>query len=236
MNSINSIKKGLKLSKSLLVSTIIIGEPYTGKMELVKSIYPQALYVDASEYAQLKHTLHTHNEIVIYNFEKITNFSLIDFTNKRIIAIANKTNNIKEIEDHFAFIYYIPPLRERKDEVYKLSQMLSTTIKEELMLDESVKIDLTKLDLSQNFKSFKISLYKEFIKKSLTTEDLEEVLYTHFLENLEGKNGYKEYLPIYEKPLIIAGLKKFKSQLKLAEVLGLNRNTLRKKIHENDID
>ncbi|TNF45412.1 MAG: Fis family transcriptional regulator, partial [Epsilonproteobacteria bacterium] len=46
----------------------------------------------------------------------------------------------------------------------------------------------------------------------------------------------REHLGLYEKPLIEAGLKKFGSQLQLSQVLGINRNTLRKKIHEHNID
>jgi DNA-binding protein Fis len=38
---------------------------------------------------------------------------------------------------------------------------------------------------------------------------------------------------LYEVPLIRAGIKRFKSQLQLADKLGLNRNTLRKKIADH---
>ena len=50
---------------------------------------------------------------------------------------------------------------------------------------------------------------------------------------LGSKNDYRNYIHLYEVPLIRAGLKQFKSQLQLAEKLGLNRNTLRKKIAEH---
>jgi len=62
------------------------------------------------------------------------------------------------------------------------------------------------------------------------------ILFDYLYSKVEGKNAYREHLSLYEKPLIEAGLKKFKSQLKLSEVLGINRNTLRKKIHEHNID
>jgi DNA-binding protein Fis len=104
------------------------------------------------------------------------------------------------------------------------------------MIEQDVTIDPKSLDLSQNFKSFKVSLYKQLIKKSLTPQDIEDVLYDFFLKNLDGKNEYRDHISIYEKPLITAGLKKYKSQLQLADVLGLNRNTLRKKINELNLD
>ncbi len=236
MNTINGITKGLQLSKSLLVSSIIIGEPYTGKLTLVRSIYPQSLYVDANNLQELENALKNYDEIIIYNFEAIVNIKNLDLQNKRIIAIANKTRDFKSIEEHFAFIYMMPPLKDRLVEIKELTKKLSLEIQNNLMMEQQIEIDPSVLDLRQNFKSFKISLYKQLIKKSLTADDVSEVLFDFFMENLEGKNGYREHIGIYEKPLIIAGLKKYKSQLQLADVLGLNRNTLRKKIQEHNID
>jgi DNA-binding protein Fis len=236
MNKIEQIIKGLTLSKSLLLSSIIIGEPYTGKMTLVRSVYPQALYIDAKDKDALKHALSNYQELIIYNFEQIKDLSSLDLENKRVIAIANDVLNTKSIEEHFAFIYYMPPLRERLSEVKNLTKKLSNKIREDLMIETPINIDLNSLDLSQNFKSFKISLYKEVIKKSLNQNDIEDVLYQFFLENLKGSNQYYDLLHIFETPLIKAGLKHYKSQLQLAKVLGLNRNTLRKKIQENGID
>ena len=130
----------------------------------------------------------------------------------------------------------MPSLKEQIDEVKRLTKTLSDRIREDLMIDTPIIIDPNSLDLSQNFKSFKISLYKEVLKKSLNQDDIEEVLYQFFLEKLEGSNQYYDLLHIFEIPLIKAGLNRYKSQLQLAKVLGLNRNTLRKKIQENGIE
>ncbi len=236
MNSIENITKGLSLSRSLLVASIVIGEPYSGKLTLVKSIYPNALFVDAMDISDVELALANNQEVVIYNFEYVKNISSLNFQNHRVIAIANRVDNMRIINDKFAFIYFMPPLKERKDEVKKITKDISSKIKDELMLDDSVEIDFDKLDLSQNFKSFKISLYKELIKRSLSTKDIEEVLYEYYLEHLDGEDGYSEYISMFEVPLIKAGLKKYGSQLKLSKVLGLNRNTLRKKINEHHIN
>ncbi len=235
MNSIESITKGLKLSKSLFVSSIIIGEPYTGKMDLVRSIYPQSLYIDAKNEEELINALQTHDEIIIYNFEKIKNLDNYNFQNMRIVAIANKMLS-EEIQKHFAFIYKMPTLIERDDEVKEVAEKLAKQIGDDLMMNDPIRVNFEELDLSQNFKSLRVSLYKQIMKNSLSLDDIEEILYNKFLEKLDGKNGYKEYLGIYERPLIRAGLKKYKSQLKLSDVLGLNRNTLRKKINELNIN
>jgi len=56
----------------------------------------------------------------------------------------------------------------------------------------------------------------------------------NYLQDKIGSNSdYRKFLYLYEVPLLKSGLKKFKSQLQLSDRLGLNRNTLRKKIADN---
>jgi DNA-binding protein Fis len=55
----------------------------------------------------------------------------------------------------------------------------------------------------------------------------------YLVDRLGSNNDYRKFLYLYEVPLIKAGLFRFKSQSQLADKLGLNRNTLRKKITEN---
>jgi DNA-binding protein Fis len=55
----------------------------------------------------------------------------------------------------------------------------------------------------------------------------------YLYSRLGSNSDYRNFLYLYEVPLIRSGLRKFKSQLKLADKLGLNRNTLRKKISDN---
>jgi DNA-binding protein Fis len=74
------------------------------------------------------------------------------------------------------------------------------------------------------------------MRQNMNIDDIKSAIYEYIYQNLEGKNGYKEHLHIYEEPLLNAGLSKYKSQLKLSSILGINRNTLRKKILEHKID
>ena len=92
------------------------------------------------------------------------------------------------------------------------------------------------LNLTKNTKSLKRSVYIHLMKQSMDTQDIEEILYHYLLKHLDGNDAYREHLSLYERPLIEAGLHKFGSQLQLSQVLGINRNTLRKKIHEHNID
>ncbi len=232
---IDNIIKGLTLTKSLFVSSLLHGEAFTGKKTLIKSLFPQSIYIDANNKTELELALENSNELIIYNFEKLINFENINFENRRIIAIANHIESTSKIEKKFAFIYKMPSLNERED-LDLLIEFFQDKTQKELMLDYPIKLNIETLDLSKNIKSLKASLYKQLLYKTINQEDIKEILYNYLFENMEGNNAYREFLGLYEEPLIEAGLKKYKSQLKLAQVLGLNRNTLRKKIQEHGLD
>ena len=77
---------------------------------------------------------------------------------------------------------------------------------------------------------------------NLNTVSLEELIYAkleHFFKNEEicnTKGLYKLVRNQFEKPLIKLVLKNCKyNQLKAASLLGLSRNTLKKKIEEYDL-
>ncbi|MDQ7047020.1 MAG: helix-turn-helix domain-containing protein [Sulfurovum sp.] len=162
---------------------------------------------------------------------------LLNFGNKRIIATANYMGNAQLIDELFAFIYTMPPLQERPDDIDYIKELFIKEALRTLMIDKSdIHSDQIPTNLTSNTESLKKSVYLYLMQYSMNDKEIESVLYAYLLKHLEGKDGYREYLALYEKPLIKAGLKKFGSQLQLSQVLGINRNTLRKKIHEHNID
>ncbi len=233
---IQTIIKGFNLTKSLFVSSILVGEAYTGKKTLVRYLFPTILFVDGKDHQSVEQMLKNHTELVIFNFEKLKNIENLDFENKRIIAISNYISNEKTIDTLFAFIYRMPSLRERPKDITALVEHFSKEIKSNLMIKDDFLLDMKKLDISANIHSLKLSLYQQAFKYTIGGPEIQEIFYQYFLDNMGGNNDYKTYLPLYEKPLIEAGLKKFGSQLKLSAILGINRNTLRKKIYEHGID
>jgi DNA-binding protein Fis len=154
-----------------------------------------------------------------------------------VIATANYVANQHTIDSLFAFIYHLPSLKERPEDTAFIKEKFIKEACSVLMIETS---DLPEgnipINLSQNSKSLKKTIYQYLMNKSMGKEEIQQAVYHYILENLEGNNGYKEHLDLYEVPLIEAGLEKFKSQLQLSQVLGINRNTLRKKIHEHRID
>ena len=236
-DKIQHIIKSFNLTKTLFVSSIIIGEANTGKKTLARYLFPDTPLVSGENQEEVKIALENSDELIITDFEKLSNQSSLDFTNKRIIATANYMGNQELIDDLFAFIYMMPTLQERPEDVNHLKNIFIKEALSTLMIeDDTFESDDIPLNLSKNSKSLKRSIFLHLFKYSMDDKDIKEVLYHYLLKNLDGNDGYREYLGLYEKPLIEAGLKKFGSQLQLSQILGINRNTLRKKIHEHNID
>lgn len=232
---LHNLVKSLQLTKQFFVSSLIIGEAYSGKKTIAQYILPEAPLVNGEDLSAVLEALNQNDELIIYNFTKIPNFSLLNFDNKRIIATALYQPKDKTVDELFGYIYNLPPLRERPEDVAALAEVFTQNAKNVLGIDDAASVRIEELDLSQNSKSLERSIYKSLVLKDVDEQDIEKMMYAYFLENLEGNNDYKKFLYLYEKPLIQAGLHKYKSQLKLAGILGINRNTLRKKVNEYDL-
>jgi DNA-binding protein Fis len=235
--AVQTIVKGLSLTQNLYVSSILIGEPHTGKQSLLHSLFPHAPIVSANHEEQLYNILPQVDELIVTDFEKLTNHTQLDFTNKRILATANYIGNERIIDELFAFIYTMPSLKERPKDIPHLTQQFTQEALSTLVVEEDqINPESFTLDISQNTKTLKRSIYQSVIQQTMQTKEIEETLYCYLLKHLEGNDAYKHFLGLYERPLIKAGLAKYGSQLKLSDILGINRNTLRKKKEEYQID
>ncbi|MCW8821740.1 MAG: Fis family transcriptional regulator [Sulfurovum sp.] len=236
-DKIQHIIKSCNLTKTLFVSSIIIGDANTGKKSLARYLFPNAPLVSGNDQDEVKAALENNDELIITDFEKLSNQSALDFSNKRIIATANYMGNPALIDELFAFIYTMPPLQERLEDINYIKDLFVKEALSILMIEpNTVDTDNIPLNLTMNTKSLKKSIFTYLVQQSMDDNDIKAVLYHYLFKHLDGNDGYREHLSLYEIPLIEAGLKKFGSQLQLSQVLGINRNTLRKKIHEHDID
>ena len=234
---VQNIIKGFNLTKTLFVSSIIIGEANIGKKSLARYLFPEAPLVSGENQEEVEKLLREVDELIITDFEKLSNQESLNLDNKRIIATANYMGNQQTIDNLFAFIYTLPSLKERPDDTNYIRDMFIKEAKSTLMLKENnFSISDIPINLSDNSKTLKKTIYTYLMKHTMNEHDIQEAIYSYILQNLDGNNEYKEHLELYEKPLIEAGLKKYGSQLQLSQVLGINRNTLRKKIHEHRID
>jgi len=233
---VHNIIKGLNLTKTLFVSSIIIGEKHIGKKLLATYILPNAPIVSGENQEAVEMALKEYDELIISNFEKLSNKESLDLDNKRIIATANYMGNRNTIDDLFAFIYTLPELSQRPEDTEYIKKLFIKECESNLMIDENTFLNTEiPIDLSNNTKSLKNTIYRYIMKNSMQKEDIQEAIFNYIYKQLDGNSEYKNHLELYEKPLIEAGLKKFNSQLKLSHILGINRNTLRKKIHEHGI-
>jgi len=234
---IKNIIKNINITRTLFLSSIIIGEAHIGKKRLASYLFPSAKVIDAAV-EDINEALLDTDEAIISNFEKVKNIDNLNLGNKRIIAIATYIGNKKLIEDKFAFIYYMPSLRERKADIKLLADNFLIEAKANLMIERDAQLDYSTLDVTQNIQSLKKSVYRELLYASISAKDIEKIMYNFLIKEYDESEEdiYKKYLPLYEKPLIEAGLDKFGSQLKLSSILGINRNTLRKKINELELN
>jgi DNA-binding NtrC family response regulator len=234
---VQNIIKGFNLTKTLFVSSIIIGEENIGKKLLAQYLFPEAPVVSGTDQKAVELALKEYDELIITDFEKLSNQESLNLDNKRIIATANYIGNKHIIDSLFAFIYTLPSLRERPEDTEHVKQLFIHEAKSNLMIEENDIPDANiPVNLTQNSKSLKSTIYKYLMTHSMQRQDIQDAIYNYILKELDGSNGYKEFLDLYEKPLIEAGLQKYGSQLQLSQVLGITRYTLRKKIHEHGID
>jgi len=234
---IKSIIKNINITRTLFLSSIIVGEEHIGKLHLASYLFPSATIVDAA-LENVNEAIKGIDEAIIIHFEKVKNIDNLDFDNKRIIALAAFLGNKKIIHDKFAFVYRMPSLQERPEDIELLAQYFLNEAKENLSLKGDIELNYEALDTTQNFKSLKKSVYQQLLYASIESQDIEKIMYNFLLKkyNDDTQELYKHYLWLYEKPLIEAGLDKYGSQLKLSSVLGINRNTLRKKINELNLN
>lgn len=229
--------KTATLLKTLSVNALITGEVGVGKKSLARYMLPNAPMLDASSYDEILATLESANSVIITNLENLPNtkkvLDIISANNIRVIATA-KSSYYNEVADKiFSIKLDIPSLQERPEDV---KQLVEKFAKEASLLfgpKEEFNVKNFKPDLSQNSNSLRKQVMINYLLQNVSENELIEIIENYLVEKLGSNNDYKNFLHLYEVPLVRAGLQRFKSQLQLSDKLGLNRNTLRKKIADN---
>ncbi len=230
--------KTATLLKTLNVNAIIGGEIGVGKKTLAKYILNDAPLIDGSNYDEILTTLRKSKEIIIVNFENIPNIKkvldLVKENSVRLIATAKSSFYNEYIDDIFSVKFDIPPLSQRPEDVEELKKIYMDEASKLFNTSASLGIKNFKPDLSQNSNSLKRQIMISSLLQDINDVELIDILENYIVDKLGSNSDYRNLLYLYEVPLIRAGLSRYKSQLQLADKLGLNRNTLRKKIADND--
>ena len=231
-DAIRKIIKNFHLTRTLYIASILIGEPFTGKRTLVRTLFPDLPRVDGRDQEAVEALLEQSDALVIEHYEKLPNADRLNFDGKHIIATADYAGNTRTLDETFAFLYLMPPLRERPEDIDLYTRLYEEEARQTLQVAAPTACNRRHLDLRENLRSLRASVYREVLFQSHDSQTLERGLYHYFHHTFDVEADYHRLLGIFEKPLLEAGLEKYGSQLRLAEALGINRNTLRKKIHE----
>lgn len=230
--------KTANLLKGLCVNAMIMGERGTGKLTLARTILPSAPIIDGHNFDELLSALETHDAIIVHRLDGIANLKRLEETlNKtktRIIATGGFRFSGEQLENIFSIRLLIPPLAERPEDIALLTDTFIREAQETFgQTDNSLSTNEFVPDVSENALSLRRQVYLQCLLHSVDENNLMNIMEQFLIQRIGGNNDYRTFLHLYEVPLIRAGIKRFKSQLQLSDKLGLNRNTLRKKIAEH---
>ncbi len=229
--------KTATLLKTLSVNALIMGEIGVGKKCLASFILPDASIVDASNFDELLLSLESSSQIIISNIDNSPNIERLIVAIKEnsvhVVATSKQSFSNEFIDDLFSVKFDIPSLVDRDEDVNELIDLFEEEASE--LFGGNQKLDLSNFipDLSKNSNSLKRQVMVNYLLQDIQDTELMQIIENYLHDKLGSNNDYRNYLYLYEAPLIKAGLHRFKSQLQLADKLGLNRNTLRKKISDN---
>ncbi len=229
--------KTATLLKTLNVNALISGEVGVGKKTLARYILNDAPMFDGKDYEDILAALQSTKEIIIVNFENVPNVKIVLDTivekSIRLIATAKSSFYSEYIDEVCSIKFDIPPLSQRPEDVKELISLYSDDASKLFKTSSKINLDSFKPDLSTNSNSLKRQIMISSLFADISENELMDIMYSYLEDKLGSNNDYRNFLHLYEAPLIRAGLEKFKSQLQLSDKLGLNRNTLRKKIADN---
>jgi len=225
--------KTATLLKTLNINALIMGEVGVGKRSLAQYILQDAPVLDALNHDELLVTLKSSSEVIITNLECSPNLNkimqMVKDNGIRIIATAKTVFG----DEFFSVKFTIPPLRERAEDVTSLIKRFSFEASTLFGGKKKFNTKNFKPNLDQNSKSLKRQIMMNYLLQDIKDIELIEIMQNYLVDKLGSNSDYRKFLYLYEVPLINAGFFRFKSQLQLADRLGLNRNTLRKKISDN---
>jgi DNA-binding NtrC family response regulator len=228
------------LAATLPVAVLIIGEVGVGKKTLAKVVAPDAPCYSALELqAMLSEgsvNLEEIESVIISDIDRANNIKQFIQTLEKhqIKLIATATQEKDSFIEKFAVRIDLLPLSQREEDLKLLSQ--SYLVEANELFCSDTKIEDIELDFSKNSISLRASIYRGVVFDAIGSEQISKLLESFLLKQMDDISEYKDLLEVFEVPLIKASRKKYKSQLQMATALNINRNTLRKKINQYNLE
>ncbi len=237
--SSREILKTAHLVKGLQINVLITGERGTGKTLLAREILPNAASVDGANADEIEQLLLRSDALIIENFDQLARPDRLELEGKRIVATTARVIDPSVIDRFFGITLALLPLVQRQEDVPLLAEAFAAEARRTLMVENRLDLQNVHLDLSANAHSMRRSIYSALLLDDVGESELLALMERFLRQQLtdsQSINIYRDFLYLYDRPLIEAGLKEYGSQLKLSSILGINRNTLRKKIYELGIE
>ncbi len=229
------IKNSAELLKSLDINALITGQRGVGKKSLAKYITQDSNIYSAKTLQNdiTDNVISISNcTVIIENIDEITNIDLfinwVENNAIKVIATSKKDELNDKLSDLFSITIDIPPLDTRKEDIKPLANKFAKEASD--ILGISDKPSKLIVNTSQNAYSLRKSIFFSYLFESIGENEIMMLLENYILDNMEGENTYRDFVYLFEAPLLRASQKKFKSQVQMAKNLGLNRITLRKKL------
>lgn len=230
------ILNSAKLLQSVVVNALIQGEEGVGKKSLSKYILPKATIFKAKTLQDdiSDNIIHLQDcSIIIDKIENITNIDLLiswlENNNIRLIATSSKTELNSKLMELFSVNIELPSLKQRDEDAKALALKFSKEASTILNLEQLEPSKLM-LNISNNANSLKKSIFFSYLLETISEDEIQMFMENYMQKNMKGSNSYKEFLYLFEVPILKTASLKYKSQVQMAKHLGLNRITLRKKL------
>lgn len=225
------VKKLISLVRGISVNTIIMGDEGVGKSLAAKLIVPNAIAVSGRRPEDVIKALKNFEEVIIEDFDKLPNADSLATAGKKIVATSRKKIKDSTLDKLFGIKIEIDPLSKRPEDILPLTEHFLSNAQKELEMRDEVSPNEVVKDISKNCHTLKRASYQALLCGSLEEDQLISIMENHFFYRLnDGDDNYKRFLDVFDSAIINANYRMYKSQLMMSYKMGINRNTLRKKI------
>ena len=203
------IKKLALMLRNLDINIYIYGEKGTGKSYLANFI---------------------GNGEIVENFDALN--SLPKLKNRLIAVGSHKINDSLKEKFKISVEIELDPLNRRPLDTEEFIEHFKKEVQRELKIEN--ELENLSIDLSENLNSLKRSIYSSYICQIRTKDEVIKCLENYFERHYNSEeSNYNEELKLFDKAIIGALKKRYKSKVQIAKHLKINRATLSKKMEEN---